>query len=399
MSRIKLRSLMHVAIFCLPLAIYLYNYQTHAIGADLLWRITEAKYFLARINPYDVFIGAIPVISEYGAKPAAYSFFSYFLGGLLTTIAVIDRVPILIFICIDFVALVVGIVLINRLIQTAAIAAYSQLPQTNLQNRTLMLILACSTYFWQHVYFLNYTLLSVLGLLLVLYSLSSRSLLTALIGMSLVGLRPSLAIPVFIFLAIGRHWKILTWSTLVYGFVLLITAWWLRTSPLSLLQQLSEVQRIFSDDLGYYHAKGMLLILAPYLDPYMTPLSTLITLLVVWHYRAHLTNPIVSLLLMTSCSVSLFYTQVHAWISIYPILLIALFDRSLKKSLPLVAPILIGFLIIPRLSGFVAEEFRYPYLVVQNLIRFGALWYCVIRLVNQAIVTKYVSSAAHHVSV
>ena len=78
MFKIKLHPLAHVAMFCLPLAIYLYKFYLHAIGADLLWRITEAKYFLARINPYDVFTGVIPVISEFGAKPAIYSFFHIF---------------------------------------------------------------------------------------------------------------------------------------------------------------------------------------------------------------------------------------------------------------------------------------------------------------------------------
>lgn len=398
MFKIKLHPLAHAAMFCLPLAIYLYKFYLHALGADLLWRITEAKYFLARINPYDVFTGVIPVISEFGAKPAIYSFFSYFLGGLLTTVAALDRTQILIFICIDFGALVAGVVLVNRL-SYPSVAAHGWLPQQNLQNRILMLVLACSTYFWQHVYFLNYTLLSVLGLLLVLYSLSRRSLLTALIGMSLIGLRPSLAIPVFIFLVVGRQWKILTWSTLAYSLVLLLTAWWLRTSPLSLLQQLSEIQRYFSENLSFYHAEGALLILTPYLGPYMTPLSALITFLIMMHYRVYLSNPIVSLLLITACSVSLFYTQVHAWISIYPILLVALINRTAIRSLPLVVPILIGFLILPRLSGYVAEEYRYQYLVIQNLVRFGALWYCVIRLINQVITTKFQSLPSHHVSV
>lgn len=398
MLKTKLRLLLHVAIFCLPLAIYLYKYHLNEIGADLLWRITEAKYFLVRINPYDVFTEAIPVISEYGAKPATYSFFSYFLGGFLTTVAALDRTQILIFICIDFGALAVGIALVNKL-SFPVLAAHCWLPQPNLQNRILMLVLACSTFFWQHVYFLNYTLLSILGLLLVLHNLSRRSLLTALIGMSLIGLRPSLAIPVFICLIVGRQWKILTWSTLVYSFVLLLTAWWLRTSPISLLQQLSEIQRYFSENLGYQHAEGVLLILTPYVGSYMTPLSALITFLIMMYYRAHLSNPIVSLLLITACSVSLFYTQVHAWVSIYPILLVALINRSVMRNLPLVVPILIGFLVMPRLSGHVAEEYRYQYLVIQNLVRFGALWYCVIRLINLVITTKSHSLPSHHVSV
>jgi hypothetical protein len=66
-------------IFLLPLAIYLYKYQLQEMGADFFLRITEAKYFLAGINPYDVFMDFKPVVDAYGPKPAAYSFFSYFL--------------------------------------------------------------------------------------------------------------------------------------------------------------------------------------------------------------------------------------------------------------------------------------------------------------------------------
>ena len=53
-------------IFLLPLAIYLYKYQLQEMGADFFLRITEAKYFLARINPYDVFMDLKPIVDAYG---------------------------------------------------------------------------------------------------------------------------------------------------------------------------------------------------------------------------------------------------------------------------------------------------------------------------------------------
>ena len=121
-------------------------------------------------------------------------------------------------------------------------------------------------------------------------------------------------------------------------------------------------------------------------------------------YRKHLANPLVSLVLIITCSVSLFYTQVHAWVSVYPILLIALAgfttqtDRSKKIFVvsKLLVLVLIGFLILPRLSGYVADEYRYHYLVAQNLVRFGALWFCAVDLVKQILAADKLMVHPHH---
>ena len=85
------------------------------MGADFFLRITEAKYFLARINPYDVFMDLKPIVDAYGPKPAAYSFFSYFFAGLLTKITTSLQVQLFIFLCLDYLALVLGIVLFIKM--------------------------------------------------------------------------------------------------------------------------------------------------------------------------------------------------------------------------------------------------------------------------------------------
>jgi len=221
-----------------------------------------------------------------------------------------------------------------------------------------------------------------------MYGLSKKQTIIPLLGMTLIGLRPSLAIPVFLFLAINQRWRILSLSIAVYFLVLLLSSWQLDVKPIELVKQLGDIQRHFSDNLNYYHAEGLLLSLKPFIGTNLTIVSTIVTGLVLVYYRKHLSNPLVSILLITACSVSLFYTQVHAWISIYPILLIALSSDANSKNDKIAIAILIGFLIIPRLSGQIPEEYRYHYIVVHNLVRFGALWYCVIHLVNQLISTS-----------
>jgi hypothetical protein len=380
-------------LFCCALfSIYLYKYQAHQIGADFLLRMTEARYFLAAINPYDVFMGIKPIISVYGPTPAVYSFFSYFFAGIFTRVTSDEQTQLLLFICLDFAALVAGVLLVNKMI-SSCLAQPSDLVSQLSKSWVLMLVLVCSTYFWQHVYFLNYTLLSIFGLLMVLWGLHKNLTLVPLVGMALIGLRPSLAIPVFVYLAVSKHWKLLSLAALEYLCVLLAASTKLQANPIDLVKQLSEVQRYFSDNLSYYHAEGILLIIKTQLGSYLTIVSTVVVAIIMIAYRKHLTNPLISLSLIITSSVSLFYTQVHAWISIYPILLIALSgianrDHAFKKYSKVLVLVLISFLIVPRLSGYVSEDFRYHYLVFHNLLRFGALWCCVIYLIRQLIIAE-----------
>ena len=371
----------YIATLCLPIFIYLYKYNLHQTGADFLVRVAEAKYFLAGINPYDVFMGIKPIISVYGPEPAVYSFFSYIFAAAITKLSNISQIQLLIYVFLDFLSLVMGILLLNKIIGIDRKQQNSSLQQTF----KLILVLICSTFFWQHVYFLNYTLVSVFGLILAIYGISKKNHLVSLIGMALIGLRPSLAIPVFIYLLFGRHWKILFLSVVGYFVTLLLASWKLKADPLELLKQLSEIQRHFSQNLGYYHAEGAFSILQPLFGSYLTILSILTVCFIFNRYRTQLSNPLAAIILISACSISFFYTQVHAWISIYPILLIALFDAAKRKNLDPVVLILSGWLIVPRLSGFVPEEYRYDYVVIHNVCRFSALWYAVLTLVNRLI--------------
>lgn len=386
MNKNKWYLLAYLVIFCLPLTIYLHKYYLHQTGADFLVRVAEAKYFLAGINPYDVFFGIKPVITAYGPEPAVYSFFSYLFGGFIAKISFDSQIHLLIFIIIDFLSLAFGILLICKLININ-INKNSQFLYIKPIIK-LIIALVCSTYFWQHIYFLNYTLIAGFGLILLIYGLNKKQDIIALIGMLLIGLRPSLAIPVFIYLAFIQNWKILFNSIAEYMIILLMVSWKLDANPIDLLKQLAEVQRHFSDNLGYYHAEGALAIIQPMLGSYLSLLSMVIVCLIFLRYRNQLFNPLVSLILICACSVSFFYSQVHAWISVYPILLIALIEASKSKKLDLISLILIGWLIVPRLSSFVSDDYRYEYVVIYNLFRFSILWYCALKLINRLMIVE-----------
>ena len=390
MNNTKYRRLICWLIYCAPLAIYFVKFYHQEIGADLLMRLTEAKYFRIQINPYDVFHGVKPAIGAYGNQLAAYSFFSYIFAGLLNKVSNSSQVAILIFICIDFVALIGGVVLTNK-IRSRTMDQYFgykieiEHNENNIRiNLLFMLVLMCSPYFWQHIYFLNYTVLSIFGLLLLIYSLMRGWTPLALCGMFLIGLRPSLAIPVFIYLFFAKRWKILVLSILSYLGILILASWWLHENPIRMIRQLIAIQGHFSNNLGYYHADGFLLALKSILGSYTTLASVIISCLVVAYYRNYLSNPIISLFLIIAVSTSLFYTQVHAWIGIFPMLLIAItnISRSDRTSMIIVS-LLIIFLIAPRLTGYVNEEFRYQYTVIHNMLRFGALWFATVLAINK----------------
>lgn len=75
----------NLVLFVCTVYIYLNEIINPGAGVDILWRVTEANYFLDGINPYDVFVGKREFNEEYG-KPAAYAFSSYLLAAPFTLI-------------------------------------------------------------------------------------------------------------------------------------------------------------------------------------------------------------------------------------------------------------------------------------------------------------------------
>ena len=352
---------------CLLLSLaYVYKIAYGEAGSDLLWRITEAKYFLREINPFDEFVRHTKTAKDFGQIPAAYSFISYYFASALYLATPNDQSAIIIFAVLDVCALILGV---NLLIKYLGVTI----------RRTLIVFPALlgSVFFWQHLAFLNYTVIATLGLILVVYGLSIRRTLFVVIGALILGLKPSFAIPTFIFLLIAKEWRILFYIALLYLLLLILTALQIHTNPVDILLQLLDTQRIFSEQFYFYRSEGLFLFLRPWVGSQLTLIGLATTCLILGNYRKVLYDPYVSLILVASCGVSLFYNQVHAWIAVYPLLILALnayLDDKLAR-LPLISLVsLIIFVIAPRLSGMFSEMHMDTYLYLHNIVRFSLLW-------------------------
>ena len=157
------------ALGCLLLSLaYVYKIAYGEAGGDLLWRITEAKYFLRGINPFDEFVRHTKTVKDFGQIPAAYSFISYYFASALYLIAPNDQSAIIAFAVIDVCALILGITLLIKYLGVSI-------------RRSLIVFpaLLSSVFFWQHLAFLNYTVIATLGLILVVYGLSIKRTLPA----------------------------------------------------------------------------------------------------------------------------------------------------------------------------------------------------------------------------
>src|SRR5262245_30538788 len=121
-----------------------YFLRIHAgAGSDLALRISEAAYFLHGINPYIVYVGARPIVPAFG-EPYAYSMFSYFFAAPLTLIPLIWAKAL--FAAFDVCAQVIMIYLIAKRVDLPISAAWA----------AYLLVLLPSTFYIQHVTFLNY---------------------------------------------------------------------------------------------------------------------------------------------------------------------------------------------------------------------------------------------------
>lgn len=335
-------------------------------GGDLTLRISEAKYFIYGVNPYDVYIGRVPKIDGYG-YPNAYSFFSYFLIAPFTLIDgyIYQHV---IFSLIDVSALVGGIFLMK-----------SMLNAKEDNGSIITVVLLCSPFFWQHAITLNYNFIVAFGLILVFYGFNHNSTLYSILGMIIIGLKPSMAIPVFIYLIFTLRWKIFSLSAIIYLSILLLTANWTSTNPLDLLLQLKDVQSKFSNG----HTDGFFFFIKPFLGDKIIILSGLMAIILMYLFKNKLDSPLNGLVIVVSLGIGLFYNHVHAWIISYPMLLIALsgYKNNDKYLFPVLS--MLTFLIVPRMAGLFDNDNIDMFVSIHNVIRFGLLF------VTAYFLTKY----------
>lgn len=370
-----------------------YAFQTYPVtGVDLAWRLTEARYFILGINPFDVFIDRLPTIQEFGQKPAAYSFFSYYFASILNLITDNFFIKSVIFAVMDVSAVIFGIRVTEKLIDS----------EPHYSTPLVIAVLLLSPFFWQQLWNLNYTFISVFGLLLVFLGILKKNCGFGLLGMMLIGLKPSLAIPTFMYLFVTKRWDILTLTIPVYVALLLGSAYWIDTNPFAIITQLQDTQRIFATQFGYHHSEGFFLFLRSILIQQMTLFSILVTGVVLILSRKYIYDALSGMILTVSLSTSLFYNQVHAWPGVYPLLVYAVSLGLTKEKillrekfiLWLPCLLLIIFIDIPRLASAFDGQYLEYYLSVHNIVRFGFLFWATFLLMQtrRHVLQRYASN-------
>ena len=333
-------------------------------GQDLLLRVSESKYFIKGINPYDVFIGKVDRIHGYGMSHA-YSFFSYYFASvfLLFENSIWQKI---IYSIIDILSLVVGIYLVEEM----------ACEERNLTGPITIFILLISVFFWKHVMSLNYTFIIALGLILTFYGIYKNSRLLGVFGVVILGLKPSFAMPVFIYLLFSKKWNILFYSVLCYGVTLICTSCIIDTNPLDILLQIKSTQARFTINNPYKlaYTDGFFFFIKSLLGDKITAFGVLVTSAVIFLLRRYIIDPLSALILVTALGISLFYNHEHIWIIIYPLLIYSI-SRLFSNKIPLLPCILLlVFILTPRMARLVSPEYLYLYLAVHNIIRFGLLY-------------------------
>lgn len=353
---IKIYFLLLLAMF----VFYLFKINNGA-GGDLMLRISESKYFINNINPYDVYNGTHPIIPEFGS-PNAYSFVSYYLMIPFTLIQPNLFITKIIYSLLDISLLVIGIKLTDQLFDT----------KKYLLAPIIVFMFLISVFYWQQVSTLNYNIVSAFGILLIFYSISSGSTLRAVFGLILIGVKPSFAIPIIIYLIITTRWKILAIGGFIYFLMLSFAAYWINTNIFEIIMQLKSTQSSFSNG----HTDGFFFFIKAFLWPNISLFLTglLISTITLHWFKNKIMDPISGLIITTTLGISLFYNQVHAWIIIYPILIYAISEMYENKSKFKPVIFLSLFLIVPRLAGIFNEQHIDTYVAFHNVIRFGLLF-------------------------
>jgi hypothetical protein len=367
------------AVFFVILCAYWLSLDSPGAGTDILWRVSEGKYFLQGINPYDVFIGHIPIVDSWG-KPATYSFISYIFVFPLTLINNTELILIC-YSCIDIFCLFAGVLFLNKIIN-------KKLPAVSVLT---LVTVAISLITLRHIFYLNYGIIAVFGLLLTVYAIPRKLNYLLIIGVFLVGLKPSLALPMCLYFIFCNYWRALFVTLTVYFILGLFMAIQLSTPLFELIEQLQKTQQFFSGN-GFYRYEGILLFLRPWIMHKMVFIGLILSGAIFLYFRERLKDPIVGIILIITLSLSFFFNQEHAWSMAYPIIFYAAYLCTKIKTA--VIPLIITMVFITVPSNYVVLEAAgyINYMNYHNILRFGLLIIAAFWLVSCKI-TKQLSVA------
>ena len=359
MKILKRDAFLYLFMLASVLSYYFYRIIFFNAGGDLMLRVSEARYFMEGINPFYVYIAEVEKIDRLG-QPNAYSFISYILMIPFTYLENNLLIKILYSI-------------IDVLMLSASMLMISKICDKKFDLRVFSLIgiiLLMSVFFWQHVWTLNYNIFVLFFVTLYFYGEKIDSKTLSILSLVLVGIKPSIAIPLLLYAIVCRKRSVFLTSSLIYIALLLISSLVMSTNPLLIPVQILETQKAFSSG----GTDGILLILKPFIANYMPVLSLVLVFTIIFIMRKKIKDNIVlACSLVITLGLSLFYNNVHAWIIAIPMLCFVLINRDFKLFIFAGIPLIL-FLLVPRLAGIVNDQYRDTYFALHNIARFGILY-------------------------
>jgi hypothetical protein len=370
-------------IFVVLVIYYIKAINGNINSADITARLGEAQYWIKGINPYDVYFGNTPLLLENTSSAGMYSYISYYFCAILIA-GFGHQGAVYIFLLIDIICLFFGIVLYNKL-----------LLKTGWQNSDLLVLVITFVGIIQldHALWLNYGFVSIFGLLLSYYGLQQKSYILVVLGSLLTGLKPSLLIPYVIYLILSKEIKAIILIILAYLVLGQFAAAHINISLLDLFSQLSATQIDWSKK-GFFRFEGFFLFLRDIFPNRLTVIGIIATTAILYLSKKKLVEKEHSILLVISCSLSFFYNQIHAWLLVYPILMLSIrnFDKQTRNWFPIVF-LLLFMWVPPGYTYFESTGFS-RYMDYHNLVRFFLLIAATYSIINSDIKRKYFADKA-----
>lgn len=350
-----------ISVLLIVVLTYIYQIKLEGAGVDILWRITESKYFLNGINPYEVFFGQKPEIKEFG-WPAAYAYISYLLVAPFTIINS-KFIVLIIYSIIDILCLYAGLKIIRKDLDKK----YSIL------DSIIILTTLFSLVNLGHIKILNYGIISLYGLLLTLDAAKKNKLIPMILGILLVSLKPSILIPLVILCLITKEIKILIWVLIINLITLVFVGSVLKESPLVLINQLQEINMHFIKN-GFYRWEGIFLVIKNWLNIkiiFVGICATFIFILI--NKKIIKFDNLSKAIVIITASLAFFYNQEHAWSMAYIILAYCIYE--IKKNNILIYPLILIIIFMSFPSNY--EEIEglgfLKYMFYHNIVRFALL--------------------------
>jgi hypothetical protein len=340
-------------------------------AVDLSLRVTESRYLVAGIDPYLIMTGDIEPLAGLGWT-SAYSFVSYVLI-LPLTVMESHVARELTFVAFETMLLIVSLRLVGGLVG-------------GISRRMLIALtvgLLGSVFFLQHVWTLNYAIVGASAAVMSLTAGRYGRRWQGVLGLVLIGVKPSFAIPVALVLLARREWRILLPASAILGGLLFVVALRLDRNPVSVLLSAASTADYWST--GYEN--GVLFPVWGLVAPVAVPLGVVLTAIVVFVLRARLSDPVIGLVVPLALGMGMFYNHVHAWTAAFPIVLVASAWSSESRDAMRALALLLAFMLLARLVGAVPVEHRDLYVAVHNLIRFGGLFVGVALVMRAATAT------------